>query len=105
MIHLICIIVAVGAALMPETALPDMLNLLAAGMAPTTCVILALSEAAIDQAVQQGLETPDPRLRYGGWVIILVAASMVHWFPLACFVFVFLVETAFYSRVQEKQND
>ena len=24
---------------------------------------------------------------------------------VACFVFVFLVETAFYSRVQEKQDD
>jgi hypothetical protein len=101
MLHLICILVAVGAAAMPDTALPPMLDMLAAGLALTACLTLMIFKDAVTQARERALKLPDPRLHLGGWIIILVAASMVHWFPLACFVFVFVVETAFYARVRD----
>lgn len=101
MIHIICIITSACAALMPGTAWPDMLNLLAGGMAVCAGLTLLIFNAAVDRAT----DVPDPRLHFPAWAAILVAASMVHWLPLTCFVFVFLVETAFYSRVQEKQDD
>ena len=56
MIHIICIIVAVGAALMPDTALPDMLDLLAAGMALGASAVLLI----FNEAVQRATDLPDP---------------------------------------------
>jgi hypothetical protein len=100
MFHLLCILAAVCAAAMPDTAWPDMLDVLAAGLTLAACLTLFIFNEAVEQAIQQQITPPAPRVHFGSWAIILVAASMVHWFPLACFVFVFIVESAFYSKVR-----
>ncbi len=103
MFHAICIIVSVGAAFMPDTALPDMLNLLAAGLALVAVLTVSIFNTAVRQAVQQQVAPPDARLFYPTWAIILVATSAVHWFPMCCFALTFVIESAFYAQVRSHE--
>ncbi len=103
MFHLICIFVSVGAALMPDTALPNMLDLLAAGLALVAVLTVSIFDDAVKQAVKRQLAPPDPRVFYPAWAIILIATSAVHWFPLCCFTLTFVIESAFYAQVRRAE--
>jgi len=93
-------IVALAAAVMPDSFWPTALACLAAAVGAAALFTLANYNSILSDAIRARIKPPSRVKQYGVWVAILIPTGLVHWFPLVCLLFYFAVESCVYEDLR-----
>jgi len=101
MLYLIFTLIGLAAATMPDTFWPDVLVLLAGAFAAVALYGMANYRRTISEAALAKVYAPSMGHHALMWLPVLALASLVHWFPLVCLLFTFVVEACIYADLRE----
>lgn len=101
MLYIIFTLIALAAAAMPSTFWPDLLALLAGALAVIALAGLVNYSRMVSQAAVAKVPAPSMGHHALMWLPVLVLASLVHWFPLVCLLFTFVVEACIYADLRD----
>jgi len=99
--YLTLFLVALAAAVMPDTPWVAVLLCVAGALGAMALFVLVNFNSMVAESVKAKLKSPSKVRHYGMWTAILVPASVVHWFPLVCLLLYFAVESCVYAELME----